>query len=150
MFSKTSTTIFTICAILYLSSANSSTCNYYQCETVVWLKPHSTPDDKILTGPKFETIYRWQSNCWSNGEHLFSLTHYQTTKFRLFQTKRVCRWQFQISRKWQKVIQTNWRHCGKRRNCSLRAISPCSHSVFKRLVSQGRQKVSLCGNGLIG
>ena len=25
-----------------------------------------------------------------------------------------------------------------------------SHSVFKRLVSQGRQKVSLSGNGLIG
>ena len=25
-----------------------------------------------------------------------------------------------------------------------------SHSVFKRLVSQGRQKVSLCGNGLRG
>ena len=24
-----------------------------------------------------------------------------------------------------------------------------SHSVFKRLVSQGRQTVSLCGNGLI-
>ena len=24
-----------------------------------------------------------------------------------------------------------------------------SHSVFKRLVSQGREKVSLCGNGLI-
>ena len=24
-----------------------------------------------------------------------------------------------------------------------------SHSVFKRLTSQGRQKVSLCGNGLI-
>ena len=23
------------------------------------------------------------------------------------------------------------------------------HSVFKRLVSQGRQKVSLCGNGII-
>ena len=25
---------------------------------------------------------------------------------------------------------------------------PFSHSVFKRLVSKGRQKVSLCGNGL--
>ena len=25
-----------------------------------------------------------------------------------------------------------------------------SHSVFKRLISQGRQKVSLCGNGLNG
>ena len=40
------------------------------------------------------------------------------------------------------------KHCGKRRNCSLRAISPFP-SVFNRLVSQGCQKVSLCGNGLI-
>ena len=40
------------------------------------------------------------------------------------------------------------KHCGKRRNCSLRAISPFP-SVFKRPVSQGRQKVSLCGNRLI-
>ena len=39
---------------------------------------------------------------------------------------------------------------GKRRNCSLRAISPFAHNVFKRLVSQGCQKVSLCGNGLKG
>ena len=44
-------------------------------------------------------------------------------------------------------MQAGRKHCGKRRNCSLRAISPFP-SVFKRLVSQGRQKVSLCGNGL--
>ena len=31
------------------------------------------------------------------------LTHYQTTNFRLFQTERVCRRQFQIGRKWKKV-----------------------------------------------
>ena len=61
------------------------------------------------------------------------LTHYRTTNFRLFQTERVCRRQFQIWRKWQKVIQTS--------NFSF------SHSVFKRLVSMGRQKESLCGNG---
>ena len=71
-----------------------------------------------------------------------ALTHYQTTNFRLFQTERVCRWQFQIWRKWHKVIQTGRKHCGKRSNF------PFSHSVFKRPVSQGRQKVSLCGNGL--
>ena len=70
------------------------------------------------------------------------LTHHQTTNFRLFQTERVCRRQFQIWRKWQKVIKTGRKHCGKRRNFSF------SHSVFKRLVSQGRQKASLCGNGL--
>ena len=40
------------------------------------------------------------------------------------------------------------KHCGKRRNCSLRAISPFPTVFSKRLVSQGRQKVSLCGNGL--
>ena len=48
-----------------------------------------------------------------------NLTHYQTTYFRLFQTERVCRWQFWIWRKWKKVIQTSRKHCGKRRNCSL-------------------------------
>ena len=78
------------------------------------------------------------------------LTHYQTTNFRLVQTERGCRRQFQIWRKWQKVVQVGRKHCGKRRNCSLWAISLFSHSVFKRLVSQGRQKVSLCGNGLRG
>ena len=40
------------------------------------------------------------------------------------------------------------KHCRKRRNCSLPAISPFPTVFFKRLVSQGRQKVSLCGNGL--
>ena len=47
------------------------------------------------------------------------LTHYQTTNFRLFQTETVCRRQFQIWRKWKKVIQTGRKHCGKRRNCLL-------------------------------
>ena len=81
-------------------------------------------------------------------EYTCPLTHYQTTNFRLFQIERLCRRQFKIWRKWQKVIQTGRKHCGKKINCSLRAISPFP-SVFKRLVSQGRQKVSLCGNGLI-
>ena len=75
------------------------------------------------------------------------LTHYQTTNFRLFRIERLCRRQIQIWQEWQKVIQASRMHCGKRRNCSLRAISPFP-SVLKRLVSQGCQKVSLCGNGL--
>ena len=62
-------------------------------------------------------LFKRVSSCWC-------LTHYQTTNFRLFQTERVCRQQFQIWRKWQKVIQMGRKHCGERRNCSLRAISP--------------------------
>ena len=40
------------------------------------------------------------------------------------------------------------KHCGKRRNCSLRAISPFPHSVFKRLVLQTRKNQGLFGKGL--
>ena len=47
---------------------------------------------------------------------MMQLTHYQTTNIRLFQTKKVCRRQFQIWQKWQKVLKTSRKHCGKRRN----------------------------------
>ena len=78
-----------------------------------------------------------------------NLTHYQMTNFRFFHTERVCRRQFQICQKWQKVIQMGRKHCGKRRNCSLRAISPFPTVFSKGLFPRGRQKASLCGNGLI-
>ena len=65
------------------------------------------------------------------------LTHYQTTNFRLFQTERVCRRQIEIWRKWQKVIQTGRKHCGKRRNCSLWAISPFPTVFSKGLFPRG-------------
>ena len=75
----------------------------------------------IQARTKTSMIYRdWDSERYINAV----LTHYQKTNFRLFQTERVCRRQFQIGRKWKKVIQTGRKHCGKRRNCSLRAISP--------------------------
>ena len=69
------------------------------------------------------------------------------TNFRLFQTERVCRRQFQIRRKWKKVIQTGRKHWEKEKLLFMSNFS-FSHSVFKRLVSQGHQKVSLCGKGL--
>ena len=39
------------------------------------------------------------------------LTLSQTTNFRLFQTERVCRRQFQIWWQWQKMCQTGRKHC---------------------------------------
>ena len=56
--------------------------------------------------------------------NLKKLTLSQATNFRLFQTERGCRRQFQIWWKWQKVLQMGRKHCGKRRNCLLKAISP--------------------------
>ena len=70
------------------------------------------------------------------------------TNFRLFETERVCRRQFQIWRKWQKAIQTGKKHHGKKRNCSLWALSPFPTVFSKGLFQKGCQKVSLCGNGL--
>ena len=55
-------------------------------------KFNSLPNDKIVDWSKLKAFADDK------------LTHYQTTYFRLFQTKRVFRQRFQISRKWQKVI----------------------------------------------
>ena len=74
-----------------------------------------------------------------------ALTHYQTTNFRLFQTERVCRRQFQILQKWKKVIQTGRKHCGKRRNCLLRAISPFPTVFSKGLFPRGVKRCLCVG-----
>ena len=63
-----------------------------------------------------------------------TLTLSQTTNFRVFQTQNACRLQFQTRLKWQKVLQTGRKQCGKRKNCSLRAISPFP-TVFKKTCS---------------
>ena len=66
-------------------------------------------------------------------KYLNKWTHSQTTNFKIFQTERVYRRQFQIWWKWQKVLQTDRKRCGKRRNCSLRAISPFPTAFSKEL-----------------
>ena len=76
------------------------------------------------------------------------LTHYQTTNFRVFQTERVCGRQFQTPQQWNKVIQMGRKHWEKEKLLVTSNFS-FSHSVLKRLVFQGRPKVSLCGNGLM-
>ena len=91
----------------------------------------STPFDQRIISP-WSKIFFFKLTV-SFKEPLGVSTHYQKTNFKLFQT--VCRRQFQI-----------W-HCGKRRNCSLRTISPFP-TVFFEGFSQWGQKVLLCGNGL--
>ena len=77
------------------------------------------------------------------------LTLSQTTNFRLFQTERVCRGQFQIWWQWQKVLQKVRKHCGKRRNYSLRANFSFFHSVFKILVLQTHKNQGSFGKGFL-
>ena len=75
------------------------------------------------------------------------LTHYQTTNFSIFQTERVCRRQFQIRRKWQQVIQSGRKHFGKRRNCSLGAISLFPTVFPKGLFPRGVKRCHCVGMG---
>ena len=77
-----------------------------------------------------------------------SLTFSQMTNFRPFQTERVCRRQFHIWFKWQSVFQTSRKHCGKRRNCSLRAISPFPTLFSKDLYCRHVNARVLFGKGL--
>ena len=76
-----------------------------------------------------------------------SLTLSQTTNFRLFQIERVCRRQFQDYWKWQKALQTGRKHCGKRRNCSLRAISPFPTVFSKDLYCRHVKTRACLGKG---
>ena len=58
---------------------------------------------------------------------------FQTTNFRSFKLKGFADDNFKFDKN---GIQMGRKHCGKRRNCSLRAIFSFSLSVFKRLVLQ--------------
>ena len=80
--------------------------------------------------------------------HVVRFTLSRTTNFRLFQTERVCRQQFQVWWKQKKVPKIGRKHCGKRRTCSLQAISLFFHSVFKRLGLQTCENQGLFGKGL--
>ena len=85
-----------------------------------------------------------------------TLTLFQMTNFRLFQTERVCRGQCQIWWKWQKVLQKGRKHCGKWRNCSSQAISPfpivfskdlyCRHVKTRACLGKGWLSVLLLEN----
>ena len=71
------------------------------------------------------------------------LTHYQTTNFRLFQTERVCRRKdenFKFNENGRKLPKRVENTVGKGE------IAPFP-TVFLSVVSQGRQKVSLCRMG---
>ena len=68
-------------------------------------------------------------------------------KFRLFHTERVCKRRFQIGLKWQKVLQTGRKHCGKKRNCSLRAISPFPTVFSKDLYCRPVKTMACLGKG---
>ena len=63
--------------------------------------------------------------------------------FRLFQTERVSRRQFQIREKWQKLLQMGRKQCGKGRNCSLRAVSPFP-TVFSKDLYRRHVKTRAC------
>ena len=71
----------------------------------------------------------------------------QTTNFILFQTEKVCRRQFQICSKWWKALQTGRKHCGKRRNCSSRAISTFPPVFSKGFFPRGVRRCHCVGMG---
>ena len=58
----------------------------------------------------------------SFGKELNRFNPCSSENFRLFQAERFCRRQFSIRWKWHKLLLQARKHCGKRRNSSLRAI----------------------------
>ena len=77
-----------------------------------------------------------------------SLTLWQATNFRLFQTERVSRWQLEIWQKWQKVLLMGTKRRGDKEKLLVMSNFSFSHCVFKRLVLQTRKNQGLFGIGL--
>ena len=75
--------------------------------------------------------------CKKIGWRAIGLTHYQTTNFRLFQTERVCRRQFQNLTKMEESYPNRWKTLWEKEKLLITSNFSFSHSVFKRLVSQG-------------
>ena len=50
---------------------------------------------------------------------------------------------FKLDENWKKVHKTGRKHCAKRRNCSLRAISPF-HTVFSKYFFCRHIKTRVC------
>ena len=118
-----------------------------------WWQPAFSPFPKMFSGQlKASLIYQLSANALNFGKSKFfwcgeELNYYHTTNFKLFQTERVWRWQFWIWWKWQKVIQMGRKHCGKRRNCSLPAISPLPTVFSKGLFPRGVKRCHCVGMG---
>ena len=147
------------------------TCINYWITVVDNLMTHDKTTYKDLMGEKFIgtfSFFRATHSTKKKEKEVFNLTEQrsldlsklkdkvsdkliisQTTNLRLSQTGRFCRRQFQIWWIWQKVLLKGRKQCGKRRNCSLRAISPFP-TLFSKGLSCRHVKTRAClGRGLL-
>ena len=118
-------------------------------------------NSKLLTPNSFQFGRVWNLSFWKGLNSVFKsspfrllqnlelccLTHYQMTNFRLFQLKDFADDNLKCEENGRKLFKPVEKHCEKRKIARYEQFF-FFHSVFKQLVSQGRQKVSLCGNGL--
>ena len=72
----------------------------------------------------------------------------QTTNFLPFQSKEFADDNFEFAGNGRKFSKKRRKHCGKRRNCSLRSISPFPTVFSKKLVLQTRKNQGFFGKGL--
>ena len=104
---------------------------------------------------KFCNLVQWIGRVYFNSEDTLSIhgitiepiTRRQNFRQVLVETN--CRRHFKVNLKWKIGAIQCRKHCEKRRNCLLQAISPFSHNVFHSYISLVRQDAALCGNGLI-
>ena len=76
--------------------------------------------------------------------------HKPITKRQILDSSKVIKFtdiNFKFDKKWGNFFQGGRKRCGKRRNCSLRAISPFPAEFKKNLVRQA-QTSGMCEKGL--
>ena len=116
-----------------------------------WEKCIDTEGDyveKIMQQVAKIHIFQYEAHNISISPHIQTrtLSLFQTTNFRLFQTERVADDKFKFHENGQKLRKSR-KYCGKRRNCSLRAISPFPTVFSKELYCKHVKTRACLGKG---
>ena len=140
-----------LCCALSSPGKSAVMNSYPNSKNMDWSKLKAFPDDNLnvvqlmkFVNETIENMSRMFSKC------LYHRVVNPSPKRRYFvivQIERVCRRQFQIWWKLQKVLQMGRKHWGKRRNCSLRAISPFPTVFSKDLYCRHVKTRACLGKG---
>ena len=116
---------------------------YYILVTVHWVFIELLPFDEIFTGNSRFILCKKKQFL---GKKLFS-DNSRWTASECYGTCIYC-YGFKMHFKWKISTIQGRKHCEKRRNCLLQAVSHFSHDVFHSYISLVHQNAALCGNWL--
>ena len=132
--------------IIYLINIIIFNFSVYKCLMEKKVVPKLQQEVKvdIVTSDDIKIYYTGKFQDFTARYIINSINQFQTTNFRLLQTKEFAEDNFKLNENGKKVLQKGRKYCGKKGILLVMSNFSFSHSVFKRLVLQTRKKTQAC------